>query len=191
MHPRLMIVFFVAGVLRLGGLAVSMHNEKALKAQGAREYGRRTSRLLALAHTLFYLGAFAEGLWRGTQPTPWTMVGLLLYAMSVIAFVLVWRALNRLWTVKLLIASDHVLNQSALFRWVRHPNYFLNIIPELCGLALIMGAWIVLVIGLPCYLLVLRVRIRQEEQVMYQHFPQYATRPLPPHDLDTTIGHPS
>ncbi len=191
MHPRLLIVFFVAGVLRLGGLAVSMHNEKALKAQGAREYGRRTSRLLALAHTLFYLGAFAEGLWRGTQPTPWTMVGLLLYAMSVIAFVLVWRALNRLWTVKLLIASDHVLNQSALFRWVRHPNYFLNIIPELCGLALIMGAWIVLVIGLPCYLLVLRVRIRQEEQVMYQHFPQYATRPLPPRDLDTTIGHPS
>jgi len=191
MHPRLMIVFFVAGVLRLGGLAVSMHNEKALKAQGAREYGRRTSRLLALAHTLFYLGAFAEGLWRGTQPTPWTMVGLLLYAMSVIAFVLVWRALNRLWTVKLLIASDHVLNQSALFRWVRHPNYFLNIIPELCGLALIMGAWIVLVIGLPCYLLVLRVRIRQEEQVMSQHFPQYATRPLPPRGLDTTIGHPS
>ena len=92
-----------------------------------------------MAHTLFYLGAFAEGLWRGTQPTPWTMVGLLLYAISVVAFVLVWRALNRLWTVKLLIASDHVLNQSTLFRWVRHPNYFLNIIPELCGLALIMG----------------------------------------------------
>jgi isoprenylcysteine carboxyl methyltransferase (ICMT) family protein YpbQ len=43
--------------------------------------------------------------------------------------VLVWRALHRLWTVKLLIASDHVLNQSALFRWVRHPNYFLNIRP--------------------------------------------------------------
>ncbi len=191
MHPSLMIVFLVAGVLRLGGLAVSMRNEKALKAQGAREYGRRTSRLLALAHTLFYLGAFAEGLWRGTQPTPWTTVGLLLYAISVVAFVLVWRALNRLWTVKLLIASDHVLNQSALFRWVRHPNYFLNIIPELCGLALIMGAWIVLVIGLPCYLLVLRVRIRQEEQVMHQHFPQYATRPLPPRDQDTTIGYPS
>jgi isoprenylcysteine carboxyl methyltransferase (ICMT) family protein YpbQ len=191
MHPSLMIVFLVAWVLRLGGLAVSIRNEKALKAQGAREYGRRTSRLLAMAHTLFYLGALTEGLWRGTQPTSWTMVGLLLYTISVVAFVLVWRALNRLWTVKLLIASDHVLNQSALFRWVRHPNYFLNIIPELCGLALIMGAWIVLVIGLPCYLLVLRMRIRQEEQVMHQHFPQYATRPLPPRDQDTTIGYPS
>src|SRR5437870_13907816 len=35
---------------------------------------------------------------------------------------------------KLLIASDHTLNQSGLFRWVRHPNYFLNILPELVGL---------------------------------------------------------
>jgi isoprenylcysteine carboxyl methyltransferase (ICMT) family protein YpbQ len=118
-------------------------------------------------------------------------VGLLLYGLSVLAFVLVWRALNRLWTVKLLIASDHVLNQSVLFRWVRHPNYFLNIIPELCGLALIMGAWIVLVLGLSCYLLVLRVQIRQEEEVMQQHFPHYATRPVPPRARDTTLGHPS
>jgi len=83
------------------------------------------------------------------------------------------------------------LNQSALFRWVRHPNYFLNIIPELCGLALIMGAWIVLVLGLPCYLLVLRVRIKQEEAVMQQHFPHYAPRPVPPRARDTTLERPS
>src|SRR5262245_7930365 len=119
MHPSLLIIFGVAVVLRLGSLALSIRNEQALKAQGSREYGQRTSRHLALAHTLFYLGALAEGLWRGTQPTPWTTVGLILYGLSVLAFVLVWRALYRLWTVKLLIASDHVLNQSALFRWVR------------------------------------------------------------------------
>ena len=121
----------------------------------------------------------------------WQQVRLLLYGLSVLAFVLVWRALHRLWTVKLLIASDHVLNQSALFRWVRHPNYFLNILPELCGLALIMGAWIVLVLGLPCYLLVLRVRIKQEEEVMQQRFPHYATRPVPPRARDTTLERPS
>jgi hypothetical protein len=49
----------------------------------------------------------------------------------------------------------------------------------------------VLVLGLPCYLLVLRVRIRQEEAVMQQHFPHYATRPVPPRTRDTTLGHPS
>ncbi|MGE3541366.1 MAG: isoprenylcysteine carboxyl methyltransferase family protein [Candidatus Tectimicrobiota bacterium] len=176
MHLSLLIVFLVAMLLRLGSVAVSKRNEKALKAQGASEYGRRTSRLLALSHTAFYGGALIEGVLRGTQPTRWTMVGLILYVVSVIAFVLVWRSLDRLWTVKLLIASDHVLNQSALFRWVRHPNYFLNIIPELCGLALIMGAWVVLVLGLPGYLLVLRRRIMEEEQAMRQHFPAYAMR---------------
>ena len=180
MHPLLIALFIVAALLRLGSVAVSMRHEKALKANGAREYGQSTSRLLAAAHTLFYSGALAEGLWRSTQPTLWTTVGLLLYAMSILALLLVWRALNGLWTVKLLIASDHILNQNALFRWVRHPNYFLNILPELVGLALIMGAWMVLVIGLPLYLLVLRVRIMQEEQVMKAHFPHYAMSPFLP-----------
>jgi isoprenylcysteine carboxyl methyltransferase (ICMT) family protein YpbQ len=116
---------------------------------------------------------------------------MLLYVLSIMALLLVWRELKGLWTVKLLIAPDHRLNQSALFRWVRHPSYFFNIIPELVGLALIMGAWMVLVMGLPLYLLVLRVRIVQEEQVMKEHFPHYATLPFPCRDQDTHMGHPS
>lgn len=177
MHSGLFAFFLVAALLRLGSVVLSKRHEHALKAQGAREYGQRTSQLLTLAHTAFYTGALVEAAVRHTQPTGWTLVGLLLYGVSVLAFVLVLRGLNGLWTVKLLIASDHVLNQSVLFRWVRHPNYFLNIIPELCGLALIMGAWLVLVCGLPAYLLVLRQRILEEEQVMRQHFPQYGPRP--------------
>ena len=191
MNPLLVTLFLLASVLRVGSLVVSRRHEKALKARGAREYGQGTSRLLALAHTVFYVGAFAEGLWRRTQPTLWTAGGVLLYGLAVLVLLVVWRELKGLWTVKLLIASDHTLNQSALFRWVRHPNYFLNILPELVGLALIMGAWLVLVLGLPLYLLVLRTRIVQEEQVMRQHFPGYTTRPLPPPVQDTTLGHPS
>jgi isoprenylcysteine carboxyl methyltransferase (ICMT) family protein YpbQ len=187
MHPLLLTLFTGALLLRLVSVAVSRRHEKALKAHGAREYGRSTSHLLAAAHAMFYGGALVEGLWRSTQPTRWTTVGMLLYGMSIMALVFVWRELKGLWTVKLLIAPDHTLNQSALFRWVRHPNYFLNIIPELVGLALIMGAWLVLVIGLPLYLLVLRARIVQEEQVMQAHFPGYATLPFPPRDQDTNI----
>ncbi len=191
MHPLLLTLFIGALLLRVGSVAVSMRHEKALKAHGAREYGRSNSHLLAAAHVLFYGGALVEGLWRSTQLTRWTTVGIVLYVLSIIALLLVWRELKGLWTVKLLIASDHPLNQSALFRWVRHPNYFLNIIPELVGLALIMGAWIVLVVGLPLYLLVLRRRIVQEEQVMHEHFPHYATPRFPPRDQDTNMGHPS
>jgi isoprenylcysteine carboxyl methyltransferase (ICMT) family protein YpbQ len=187
MHPLLLALFIGALLLRLGSVAVSRRHAKALKARGAREYGRSTSHLLAAAHVMFYGGALLEGLWRSTQPTGWTTVGMVLYGMSIMALVLIWRELKGLWTVKLIIASNHTLNQSALFRWVRHPNYFLNIIPELVGLALIMGAWLVLLIGLPLYLLVLRARIVQEEQVMKAHFPHYATLPCPARNQDTDI----
>jgi isoprenylcysteine carboxyl methyltransferase (ICMT) family protein YpbQ len=179
MNPILIILFVVAVVWRLGGLTLSIRNEKALKANGAIEYGRQNSIRLSIIHILFYVAALVEGLWRNTQPTMWTTVGVVLYAISIIALLFVWRELSYLWTVKLIIASDHVLNQSTLFRWVRHPNYFLNIIPELIGLALIMGAWIVLAIGLPLYLCILWLRIAQEEQVMKTHFPDGLTLLFP------------
>jgi isoprenylcysteine carboxyl methyltransferase (ICMT) family protein YpbQ len=62
MHPILLTLFLGALVLRGGSVAVSMRHEKTLKAHGAREYGRRTSQLLAAAHVLFYGGALVEGL---------------------------------------------------------------------------------------------------------------------------------
>lgn len=81
--------------------------------------------------------------------------------------------LGRLWTVKLMIARDHVLVTHPLFRWVRHPNYFLNILPELVGFALALHAWFTLVIGLAIYAVPLGIRIRQEERAMREHVPGY------------------
>jgi isoprenylcysteine carboxyl methyltransferase (ICMT) family protein YpbQ len=86
---------------------------------------------------------------------------------------LVIRILGRQWTVKLLVASDHTLVTHPLFRVVRHPNYFLNILPELIGLALALHAFWTLGIGLLLYLIPLARRIREEEKVMRSKFPTY------------------
>ncbi|WP_290541262.1 isoprenylcysteine carboxylmethyltransferase family protein [Alistipes sp.] len=56
--------------------------------------------------------------------------------------------------------------RSFLFRTVRHPNYILNIVPELIGVALLCNAWKTLYIGFPLYLCLLVIRIRQEECAM-------------------------
>jgi len=53
---------------------------------------------------------------------------------------------------------------------VRHPNYFLNIMPELIGVALLCNAWTTLCVGFPLYLCLLVVRIRQEESAMRELF---------------------
>jgi len=60
-----------------------------------------------------------------------------------------------------------------LFRWVRHPNYFVSIIPELVGFALALNAYWTLVVGLPLYCIPLFIRIRQEEAAMVEAVPGY------------------
>jgi len=75
-------------------------------------------------------------------------------------------ALGRLWAVKLILASDHVLSEHWIFRAVRHPNYLLAIIPELLGLALSLHAFYTLAIIGTLYVFPLQRRIREEDSVM-------------------------
>ena len=169
--PLLFVALAVA--FRLVTLVVSRRHETALRAAGAREVGAGVSALLAAAHVAFYLAAIAEGWWRGLEPDRLFAAGVALYLFGAAMLVVVTRLLGRLWTVKLLIAADHRLVEHWLFRRVRHPNYLLNILPELVGFALALHAWWTLAIGLPLYLVPLVLRIRQEEQAMAGRFPDY------------------
>jgi len=170
----LMVVFIpVAITLRLATLAISIRNEKNLLRNGATEYGAATSTILALAHIGFYLAAIAEGVWR-EEPVSWiSWAGVAIYGLAMCALFWVIGTLGRLWTVKLIIARDHTLTTNRLFSLVRHPNYYLNIIPELIGFALALQAFATLIAGLPLYLIILAMRIRQEESVMRRHFADY------------------
>ena len=85
--------------------------------------------------------------------------------------------LHDVWTVKLYIIPDHRIEKSFLFRTVRHPNYYLNIIPELIGIALLCNAWYTLLIGLPIYACLLAIRIRQEERAMKELVKKYGFYP--------------
>jgi isoprenylcysteine carboxyl methyltransferase (ICMT) family protein YpbQ len=170
----MLILFITAAVVfRIVMLAVSMRNEKALRHNGAIEYGARNSRLLALAHIAFYIAASIEGLARPASFDFVTVVGLVLYGFGAAMLLVVSHLLGRLWTVKLMIARDHALVTHPLFRWVRHPNYFLNILPELVGFALTLHAWFTLVIGLAIYAVPLGIRILQEEKAMREHVAGY------------------
>ncbi|MGK6324761.1 isoprenylcysteine carboxylmethyltransferase family protein [Sphingomonas sp. DT-51] len=169
----LLVFIVVAFAYRFWMLGVSIRNEKALKAAGAVEHGSANSRLLAGAHVLFYLAASAEGLVRSMPFDAVSAVGLALYLFGAVMLLVVSRLLGRFWTVKLIIARDHRLVVHPLFRRVRHPNYYLNILPELIGFAVTLHAFVALVVGLAVYLVPLVVRIREEEQVMKTTFAAY------------------
>jgi isoprenylcysteine carboxyl methyltransferase (ICMT) family protein YpbQ len=167
-------VFVVAAfVFRLGTLGISVRNEKRMKAEGAREFGRTNSLALGILHTTIYVAAIGEGVWRGTQVDAVSIAGMVLYGIGAVGLVVVIRTLGKFWSLKLLIAKDHVLITHPLFRVMRHPNYFVGILPELVGFCLALHAWITLAVGLPVYLVSLGLRIRLEERVMRQEFAGY------------------
>ena len=170
----LWVFVLIAAILRIASVVISARNERQLRSAGAIELGATNSRVLAGVHVAFYLGAILERLLGG----PWTfdlpaLVGLMLYLFGMAALGAVIRELGRLWTVKLILAEDHSLVTSPLFRLVRHPNYFLNILPELIGFALMLHAYTTLIVGLPLYLVPLVIRIRQEERAMRERFSAY------------------
>jgi isoprenylcysteine carboxyl methyltransferase (ICMT) family protein YpbQ len=169
----LLVFFAIALLFRLATLAVSIKHEKALKREGAIEVGASNSKRLAIAHLLFYFAALAEGLYKAPEFDKVSVIGLCLYVFGMIVLIAVITILGRFWTVKLLIARDHVLVTHPLFRVVRHPNYYLNLLPELIGYALIFHAYLTLLVGLPLYLFPLITRVRQEEAAMSERFSTY------------------
>jgi isoprenylcysteine carboxyl methyltransferase (ICMT) family protein YpbQ len=169
----MLLFVLVAVVLRLVFLAVSLQNEKHLRAQGAVEFGAATTRLLALAHIAFYLSAAAEGLSKGSSFDLISLLGISLYAIAMGMLVIVVRVLGQLWTIKLLVSPRHTLIRSGPYAWFRHPNYFLNILPELVGYAVALHAFMTLLVGLPIYFLILVLRIRQENEAMRQLYREY------------------
>lgn len=162
----IIIIFAAFFAARLCSLAFSMRNEKRLIREGAVQYGKTNSLLLALTHTLYYAAALGEGIVRECEMDNIALAGIGIMAVAYAMLGYVIFCLRDVWTVKVYIAPHHRMERSWLFRTVRHPNYYLNIIPELIGVALLCHAWYTLSIGLPLYGLVLIKRIRIEEEAM-------------------------
>jgi isoprenylcysteine carboxyl methyltransferase (ICMT) family protein YpbQ len=170
----ILTLFSVAIALRLISLVISGKNERKLKSENAIEYGKVNSKVLVLCHTFFYLSCLAEAIVRHRIVDTISFIGFGLFIFSMAVLWAVISALGSMWTVKLIIApSSQKVNHSFIFKYFRHPNYFLNIIPELVAIALICQAWFTLAIGLPIYLVPLIIRIVQEEKVMKMHFKNY------------------
>jgi isoprenylcysteine carboxyl methyltransferase (ICMT) family protein YpbQ len=170
MSAILIVIFLAAATARIASVAVSKRHETKLRAEGAIEHGALNTKLLAIVHGLYYFAAFGEGWIRQVQFDAVSAFGLIVFVAAMLMLVWIVRLLGPVWTVKIMIAQNHPVSRHWLFRTIRHPNYFLNILPELIGYALIFHAWWTLVIGLPIYVIVLAVRIRQEERAMRDLF---------------------
>lgn len=165
--------FIICFLIRLASLVKSITNEKTLKKEGALEHGKINSLILTLFHVLFYIGCIYEGLLLEKELNQYSYFGIALFLFSMVILWWVILSLSKVWTVKLIISNDQVINNNILFKYFKHPNYYLNVIPEIISIALICNAWYTLAIGFLLYLIPLIIRIKQEEAVMKEAFQNY------------------
>jgi len=160
------VTFAFFFLLRLLSLFISIKNEKKLIRLGAVQHGKFVSFLLTLSHISYYFASLYEAYSTNVAYNSYSACGTALMAFAYLVLFYVIYKLKDIWTLKVYIAPNHRIEKSFLFRIVKHPNYFLNIIPELIGVGLLCNAWHTLMFGLPAYSLLLAIRIVQEEHAM-------------------------
>ncbi|CMW28926.1 membrane protein [Streptococcus pneumoniae] len=161
-------IILVTFLIRLIFLKRSIENEKRILSNGGEEFGVENTKRLTLAHIVFYLSCLVEAMVHKTIFDGMGMVGLVLLIFSMLMLMLVIHLLGDIWTVKLMLVNNHKYVDHILFRTVKHPNYFLNILPELIGLTLLSHAYVTFVLVFPVYAVILYRRIAEEEKLLHE-----------------------
>lgn len=160
----ILTILFIFFCIRLISLKILMQHAKQLKVDGAVEYGIKNSKFLAITHVLIYMSAAIEAFIRKDTFSLLNGIGLIILIIAYIMLFIVIKTLGRIWTLKLFILLVAII-KSGLYKVTKHPNYFLNIIPELIGVLLLTNATYTTLLLVP-YAYFLIVRIRQEEKLM-------------------------
>lgn len=165
---RIYYVGLIAGVafLRLCELAWSTRNARRLRARGGIEVGAGHYPWMVAMHTGFLLAAPLEVVLAGRPLVP--SLGVPMLAVTAATLALRYWAIATLgdrWCTRVIVLPEAPLVTAGPYGFLRHPNY-LAVALEIPALALVHSAWLTaLVFGL-LNGLVLRTRIRVEDEAL-------------------------
>lgn len=169
----LIILFSVVMAARISTIVYSSINAKRLIKAGGKEYHKKSTIAIMILMTLLHLGCLAELIIRKPTFNTVTIIGLSTYFLSMIVLAYVLVTLGKFWTMKVIIAKDHQFKENFLFRVFKHPNYYLNMFPEILSLVLITQAYITGGILLVPFIVAFYFRIKGEEEIMRKTFESY------------------
>ena len=160
------IIVALVGVERVVELVVSRRNAAWSLERGGRETGQGHFPAMVVLHTGLLVGMLVEA-WVRRPEVPaalaWSMFGL-----AVASQALRWwciATLGRRWNTRVIVGPGLPPVTGGPYRFLRHPNY-VAVVVEGIALPLIHGAWITAVVFTVLNALLLRVRIRVEEQAL-------------------------
>lgn len=154
----------LAAVGRLLELRVANRNRRALLARGGIESGSGHYPWMVALHTVWLIACLAE-VWLLDRPfIPW--LGALALATFLTAFALRYWVISTLgerWTTRIVVLPGLPPITGGPYRWLRHPNY-LAVVLEILSLPLVHTAWLTALVFSLLDGILLRVRIRAEEE---------------------------
>lgn len=139
-----MIALATLAILALAMGAESRRSRRlarALLARGARDPEGDVYRPMQVAYPACFLAMACEGGATGVAPPMIFLVGA---AIVIAAKGLKYWAIATLgdrWTFRVLVPPGASLVRGGPYRWMAHPNYA-AVVGELCGMALMMSAWL-------------------------------------------------
>ncbi len=160
---------------RLVELVITERNARRLRARGGFEVGSAHFLPMALLHTGLLIAAPLEvfRLDRPFLPLLGTVMLVLLAATMALRY---WAiiSLGDRWTTRVFVVPGEPPVAKGPYRWLRHPNY-LAVIVEVAALPLVHTAWWTALAFSVGNLLVLRTRIRVEEEALQTHSEYHQT----------------
>jgi methyltransferase len=154
----------VVALGRLIELRIAGRNLRGLLARGGVEIAPGHYRWMVLVHVLFLVACPLE-VWLLDRPF-FPALAAVMFLLLVLAVGLRWWVVSTLdgrWTTRIVVLPGLAPVTGGPYRFLRHPNY-LAVILEILSLPLLHTAWITALVFSLANALVLRVRIRAEEE---------------------------
>jgi methyltransferase len=159
----------VVGAQRLLELKVARENARRARSAGAIEVGSEHYPWMVALHTAFLVAGPLEVvlLERPLHP-PLALAMLLLLVASAMLRYWVMRTLGDRWTTRVFVFPGRLAVRSGPYRYLRHPNY-LAVGIEIVALPMVHTAWLTAALFTLLNALVLRQRIRVEEEALRRY----------------------
>ena len=167
---RLLFVGFVAalGVQRLFELRLSRGNERRILERGGREHDPETYRWIVSLHAAWFASMLLEVFaGRRTFRPRLAVLALSLFAVGQALRLTAIRTLGWRWSTRVMTVPgpEGVRVRQGIYRYIRHPNY-LGVELEIVAAPLVHSAYITSAVFGVANALLLRDRIRREEQAL-------------------------
>lgn len=168
MVKRLLFGGLVAALAlqRLFELRLSRRNERLIRLRGGHEHAPETYRAIVSLHAAWFAAMLLEVFLGRRRFRPWLALPALgAFAAGQILRLAAIRTLGWRWSTRIMTVPAEPPVQRGIYRYLRHPNY-VGVELEIVAVPLIHSAFLTSIIFGIANALLVRDRIRREEQAL-------------------------